>query len=209
MASTNVFHWLDGRGWLVLSGGVDEDIRATAINRMAADGALAVMAIDQQSDQLLIDLEDMAAPAGYWVDPTTDEDVVVLDKLTDAGLVVITGEGTPQSARAYLSGAPLEGLQSAYERGAVILLEGVIATLFGTWILDGEARDGLEWLEGGVALVIDDSQEHLIREFLAETPTAIVIGVKPGSAIVFGPDGEIETWGAGEVVIRLGSAYSG
>ena len=207
MPAANVFRWIDGRGWLIFSGGENDDIRASAFNRSAADGGLAVFGIGLPSDQLLIDLEDMGAPAGYMVDPVADEDPVVLDKLTSAGVVIVTGARSGREARGNLIGAPLEGMQTAYESGAVILVEGAAISAFGSWMIDGDIRDGLEWLEG-TALVINGEQEEGVVRLLQETPQAVVVGIKPGSAIAFGPDGQIEIWGAREIVVRLGSAYS-
>jgi hypothetical protein len=207
MPAANVFRWLDGRGWLIFSGGENDDIRASALNRTSADGALALFGIGLASDQLLIDLEDMGAPAGYMVDPAADEDAVILDKLIGAGLVFVTGAKSAREARANLIGAALEGMQTAYESGAVILVEGEAIAAFGTWMIDGEVRDGLEWVDGA-ALVIGGEQEDGVIQLLQATPAAVVVGIKPGSALAFGPDGQIEIWGEREIIVRLGSAYS-
>lgn len=207
MPKAAVFSWLDGRGWLILSGSANDDIRASAINRTAADGGLAVLGIGLATDQLLIDLEDMGAPAGYVVDPAADEDPVILDKLTGASVILVTGAQSGREARANLSGAPISGMQTAYENGAVILLEGAAATAVGAWIIDGDVRDGLKWLES--AAVVVGNQESPVSQLLSETPTAVAVVIQPGSAMAFGPDGQIEVWGAGEVAVRLGSAYGG
>jgi hypothetical protein len=42
---------------------------------------------------------------------------------------------------------------------------------------------------------------------LRDYPDAIAIGIGPGSALVLGPNGEVETWGKQQVTISLGPGY--
>ncbi|MDZ4768652.1 MAG: hypothetical protein SGJ24_05950 [Chloroflexota bacterium] len=207
MPDASVFHWLDGNGWLVFSGGADDDVRASAFNRAAADGGLAVIALGGGDEAILADLQDLGAPSSYLVDPTADSDAVLLDKLGTASIVVVTGADTMRAARAALAGAPIEGIQIAYDQGAIVLIEGAAIGIFGGWSVEETLRDGLDWLEG-VALMVQGSDDSVARELLLTTPNAIVVAVEPGSAIAFAADGVVETWGEREVVVRLGSGFA-
>jgi hypothetical protein len=85
--------------------------------------------------------------------------------------------------------------------------------VFGAWVAakSGELLSGLNWLENGLILpgltVLADSE--LARRILREETLAIAIGIGSGSALALGPDGEVETWGAKQVAIALGSNYGG
>ena len=68
MPSQSVFNWRDGRGWLIFAGGWDDDIRALALARDAADGGVACVALSGDSDELLDDISDLGAPSGFIVD---------------------------------------------------------------------------------------------------------------------------------------------
>ncbi|HVU11385.1 MAG TPA: hypothetical protein VHD90_08910, partial [Phototrophicaceae bacterium] len=198
MPSSNVFHWLDGRGWLIFSGDADDDIRALALGRAAADGAVACISLSGDPDQLLDDISDLGAPSGYLVDVLGEDDQTLRDKLAQAGMVIITGGESPLDVRGALYGVALEGIQAAYQNGAIILLENFAATAFSTWIMDEEIEDGLKWLDGA-AVFMDGSAAEQAKPIFAEHPEAVAVAIQPGSALAFGPDGEIQAWGRREV----------
>jgi hypothetical protein len=209
----NVFRWLDGRGWLVLAGGGETgDIRAQALGRAAADGGLACISL-KGDPNLLEDLEDLGAPSGYLVDLNTEDDQTIHDRLAEAGIIVIDSAASVKEARSLLRGAPIEGIQQAFEHGAVVLAEGITAAAFGGWLLlsGGEVTEGLEWLENALVaapqLAIPDLATYA-RPVLLAQPSAIAVGIGQGSALALGPDSEVETWGEKRVTIALGTAYS-
>lgn len=211
MPAQNVFRWLDGRGWLVLAGGGETgDIRAQALGRASADGGLACISL-KGDPALLDDLEDLGAPSGYLVDLNTEDDKTIHDRLAEAGIIVIDSAASVKEARSSLRGAPIEGIQQAFENGAVVLVEGVTAAAFGGWLLlpGGEVTEGLEWLENAlVAPAIVDLAAYAYPALLAQ-PSAIAVGIGQGSALALGPDGEVETWGEKRVTVALGASYTG
>ncbi len=207
MPVQSVFHWLDGRGWLVFSGGQDDEIRALALGRVAADGGVACVALSGDPDALLDDIADLGAPSGYVVDVFGDDDQTLRDKLAQAGMVIVTGGVDPVDARGALHGAALEGIESAYSNGAVVLLEGYSASAFGSWIVDGEVKPGLDWLEGAAVLTGVDNAASYAKPIFEAQPSAIAVAIMQGTALALGPDGQIETWGGREATIALGPAY--
>ncbi len=208
MPSQTVFHWLDGRGWLVFSGGESDEGRATALGRMAADGGVACVSFADDPDYLLDDLADLGSPPAYLVDVFGEDDQTVHDQLAQAGMIVVEGGASALEIRGALRGPALEGMQAAYENGALILLEGTGAAAFAAWLLEDEAVEaGLEWLIGALVLVGVRNAAPDAKPVLDTQPTAIAVAVMSGSALALGPDGEIETWGQSEVTVALGAAY--
>jgi hypothetical protein len=205
MPRASVFRWIDGRGWIVLSGGADDDVRALAINRSSADGGIAVIALDGTGEQLSDDLGDMGAPSSYVVDVFTEDDEALENKLGEAGVIVVSSAASANEARSALRGAALAGLHHAYANGAVILLEGAVAAAFGSWI--APAGEGLEWVEGALVLIGVDDTAARVKPVFDVQPAAVALAIEAGSALALGPDGQIEPWGRGQVTVALGSAY--
>ena len=94
MTGNQIFSWIDGEGWLILSGGADAlgEVRATALTRMRAEGGVAYVGLDEQVDENLIDdFGDLGAPTGYLVDVMTEDDDAIREQIRAAALVVIPG----------------------------------------------------------------------------------------------------------------------
>lgn len=214
MPTKNVFRWPDGRGWLILSGGNDQDdeIRAVAIARTAADGGIAYLTMNsnvESAERTLEDMEDLGAPSGYLVDLNSEDDPTITAKLGEAGMVLIESAESATDARSALLGAAIDGIQAAFENGAVILVEGLSAQALGAWVVksDGQLTAGLNWLEGALIAPGVTQAAAWGREILLDQPLAFVVGIGFGSALALGPDGQVEIWGKGEVAIALGRNF--
>lgn len=217
MASNSVFRWQDGRGWLVLSGGHDDDdeIRARALERMAADGGLAYVAMGtadaEVAERILDDMVDLGAPSGYLVDVLSEDDDSIYARLADAGMIVLGNAADVLTMRTNLHDAVLRGILAAFENGALILAEGNGAAVLAAWILapNGQAEAGIGWLENSLVIpaITSVKDEPRAKAFLLAEPAGIAIGIGVGSALAFGPDGELEPWGKREVTIALGARY--
>jgi hypothetical protein len=211
MPIRSVFQWPDGRGWIILSGGHDpgSEIRAFAIGRAAADGAVAIMVMGsggESAERILDDVEDLGAPSGYLVDAASEDDATVTAKLADAGMILIEEGESAAETKSALLGAAVEGIRAAYQNGAVVLAEGMSAQALGGWIVrdDGQLTAGLGWLAGGLIAPSVTSAAQWGHDLLLEHPLAYVVGIGAGSALALGPDGQVETWGKGEVSVALG-----
>ena len=207
MPAQSVFRWLDGRGWLVFSGGSDDDVRATALGRAAADGGVACVALSGDPDHLLDDIVDLGAPSGYIVDVFGEDDQSLREKLVEAGMVIVVGGGSVSEVRSALQGVALEGIQAAYENGAVILLEGFSAVAFSAWLVSETVESGLSWLETGAVVTGVTNAASDAKPIFEAHGDAVAVAIQPGSALALGPDGQVETWGRREVTIALGPAY--
>lgn len=214
MAFNNVLRWCDGRGWLVFSGAVGSDaIRAAALGRASADGGLALvcMGSPERCEQALDDLEDLGAPSGFLVDVLSEADDTIRERLSEAGIIVVIGVDDALAVRSALLGAASDGIMAAFANGALILLEGWAAAAAGAWLVtaEGESLAGLSWLQAATVIpgAASVSDYPPARSALISHPESVAVSIGGGSALVLGPDGEVEIWGQRQVSIVLGSDY--
>jgi hypothetical protein len=217
MTRNSVFRWPTGRGWLILSGGNDSTsaIRAQAINHIDADGHVVYIAFgqDEAAEAALTDMESLGAPSGYLLDVMAEDDESLHARLADSSMIVIVGDETTDSytIRSGLVGAAQRGIQQAFAQGAVILVEGNAAQVFGQWSLNPEYKlvPALEWLENTIVIAGKESVAEApgVRTALYDQPEAVALGLMPGSGLAFGPDGELQPWGEQKVSVALGRAY--
>lgn len=216
MPTNNVFRWLDGRGWLILSGGdtASDEIRAVALARAAADGGIAYVTVSgnaEVGERVLEDMEDLGAPSGFLVNATTEDDQTLQNRIAEAGMVVIEGNTNAETARSVLLGAAVDGIQKAYENGAVILAERSSAMAFGGWLVreSGDLVAGLEWVEAALIAPGIETVTDWARPLLQTQPAAFAVGIGVGSALALGSAGQVEILGQKQVSIALGSGFVG
>lgn len=216
MMNPGTLRYLAGRGWLIFSGGDDagSEIRAHALTRAKTYGVTAYISLaDDGGDSLMDDLEDLGARTGYFIDPAYDDPEDIEERLSTASMIVIQPGSSIDELYEALQGAAESGIRQAYERGAVILFEGLAGNLFGRWIIsdEGDLVDGFDWVKdafiepesGG----IEDSRA--VQAVLEEFEDVIAINIAVGSALVLGAEGRIEIWGdPPQVTISLGRRYS-
>ena len=209
MPQANVIRWHDGAGWLVLSGGdtsATGDIEADALAHVIAGEPMAYVwaAGDvEAADQHLAELEDLGAPTGYLVDVLTEDDATLRQQLADAGLILVGDGPNIEGLRSGLLGAALDGIGSAFERGAVVLGIGQGAAMLGSF-MTGQA--GIGWVDGAAVMphYEQDGAPTRLRELVQQHPDAYGLGIATGSALALGPAGQVEAWGAGKVTVTLG-----
>jgi hypothetical protein len=214
MANSSIFRWIDGRGWLILAPGDkgNSDIRAQAVQRVSADGALACALVNGDAtlaDRLLEDLEDLGAPSGYLVDLVTEDDETIEARLSDAGLIVVESGRDMATVQSALSAAAERGMRRAYEQGAVVLIEGFSAIYFGQLALleKGILADGLGWLKQSLIVPTAYNLSQLIKPLLDPRPDHFGIGIGVNTALALGPDGQIEVWNEQNIAVVLGKDY--
>ncbi len=217
MPTANIFTWKDGRGWLILSGGGVEgsDPEAQALAKIPAGDPVAYIfaASDiEAGDQHLAALEDAGAPVGYLLDVTTEDDATIRAQLTEAGMILL-GDGPNVAAlRGGLVGAAAEAMQSAFDEGAVVFGIGAGAAVLGAYFVtvQGDVRPGFGWLANAIILPMGETfplEGAKIQKLLTEHPECFVIALGDESALAFGPDGQVESWGERRLGVTLGKAY--
>lgn len=203
--------WLESNGWLVLSGAADRrsEIRAQALSRANADGAIAYISLaGDMGDALMDDLAELGAPTGYLVDLADSDNNAIHERLRAAGMIVIEpGEDLRQLKR-LMSQTVAHALKEALNHGALILFEGLAATLAGEYIVQSSGMaKGLKfvrnvYIASDVSSVLETQAAQKV--YLAQ-PEAALIAIDRGAALVLGPNQHIETWGRPQIVFRLGS----
>ena len=213
--SDSTLQYMSGRGWLILSGGntAGSPIRADALARAKSYGITAyISTADDSGDALLDDMEDLGARSGYFIDPEYDDADDIVEEIKTASLVIVEVGSSLDSLYKMLKGAALEGIRQAYERGAVVLIEGLAVNLFGRWIItdEGEIMDGFDWIKNAFIEPQSTGAEdsRAVRAVLNEIADAVAINIDSGSALALGPDSAIEVWGEEKkVTISLGRKY--
>lgn len=211
MGQNAVLRWQDGPGWLVFSAGHSDEIRALALGVAAADGGIAIVVLGAAGDQVLQDINDLGGPTAYLVDILTEDDTTIRQKLGEGSVILITGDADLSDLRSALYGAAESGIRDAYHNGAVVLVEGRSSMLFGAWVLlgDGELVAGFEWLESALIMpsVGSIADAPKARAVLDQQPSAIAVGLGPGSGVALGPYNQVEPWGNRQITIALGRDY--
>jgi hypothetical protein len=213
MSKNQILSWVDGPGWLVLSGGPVSlgTVRAAALTRIAVEGSVAYIGLNEHDNEDLIeDMGELGAPTGYLVNVMAEDDETVRKQLIDAALIVVPGNFDPATLRGGLLGAAMDGIEAAFKRGSVILIEGNATMLFGKVVQtdSGKLLEGLNWVRNAliVPAITSISESPQARDLLASKQAGIAIGIGVGSALVLGPDAGLELWGQQQVTIALGAA---
>ena len=212
MESAIPIRWHASNGWIVLSGSADRlsDIRASALSRYHADGAIAYISfLDDLGDALMDDMAELGAPTGYLVDLDETDNNAIYERITGAGMIVIEANQADERLIRQMSGTALHAMKEVLSRGAVILFEGAAAALAGEHVrtTDGNISKGLSLVENVMFApdVSSIAEDEAARSAHDELPDAIIIGLAPGSALVLGPEQQIETWGKQQVTLFLGN----
>lgn len=211
---SEILNWLDGRGVLLLSGGhtAGSPIRAVALSKSKEYGAVAyISTADDKGDALMDDMVDLGARTGYFIDPLYDSPETIIEQLETASLIVLESGDTIDEMYEVLQGAVQEGVQQAYERGALVLIEGLAVNLFGRWVIGdkGDMRDGLNWVRDAFiepqSAGIADSRA--VQAVMQQIPQALAINITAGSGLALGENRSVEILGEREVTISLGKHY--
>lgn len=206
--------WHESGGWIVLSGRADplSEIRALALSRHSAGGAVAYIAPDDEgADALLEDMAELGAPAGYLVNLAGGDNNEIYERLSAAGMIVISAEQISVRFWQLATHTVSHALREALNRGAVILFENVASGLAGDYAIGagGEIAPGLKLVGNALFLphvdsIVGDAHASAARRDL---PEAVLIGLEEGAALVLGPDQRMETWGEGRVTISLSAPH--
>ena len=214
MSESLPFQWFESNGWLVLSGSADNlsDIRAQALSRVNAEGAVAYISLlEDKGDALLEDMADLGAPTGYLVDLDDDDNNAIYERLSTASMIVIEPTPNVEMLKKKMSQTVVQAIKETLQRGSLVLLEGVASNLAGEHIVSesGIVANGLKlvdnvFISSDVASIVED---HDAQKIFLVAPETVFIGIQSGSALVLGPNRHVETWGENQVTISLGSTF--
>lgn len=215
------FRWHAGTGWLVLTGGGDweanetGDIDTAVLGWANLDQPIAVLPTaggsTAEHEALLDYYADLGGPHGYIV-PIFDAGGAQMAQscrmLEEAGLIYIgDGPDVLNLARVLRSSPALKAMARAFEAGAVILGVGAGAVPLGAWIADPDdperAEPGWGWLPNAAIEPHFTRTEaaQSLQSLLALHPGCLGLGIPAGSALAFGPDGQLENIGPEQVTV--------
>ncbi|HEY75517.1 MAG TPA: type 1 glutamine amidotransferase-like domain-containing protein [Thermoflexia bacterium] len=217
MTKAGPLRWATGAGWLVLMGG--EEVPEASDRLLArADFSRPIAILPTASgsaawgERLLDEYADLGGPRGYVVPVFTPADAQEEENerlLAEAGLILLE-DGDGITLARVLRGTPaLYGVAEAFARGATIVGVGAGAAPLGEWVLavnegpDPVGEQGWGWIRGGVVIprFRDAEQEPQLRRVLRRWPGMLGLGIPDGVALALGPDGQVETWGEGNVTV--------
>jgi len=195
------FSWQDSPGWLVLSGSADplSEIRARALSRYSASGAIAHISLAADSgDAIMDDMAELGAPTGYLVDLEELDNNTIYERLSQAAMIVLEAGPAPLELLRLLRTTAIHALKAALRRGALLFFEGAAAAIAGQHVLlpDGEIASGLNFVSGALVHCGGAPAGPL-------PPGAVGIRLAPGAALALGPAGQVETWGEPAITLRL------
>ena len=225
MTTAGPLKWRTGDGWLVLICGSSDGWRATeAIDRAAIAAVCDEAPIafvpaagcpPDYGESFLARYAGLDAPRGYIVpiqDPASARDPANARRLAHAGLIYV-GDGDTQRLLATMAGTPaLDALAAAFATGAVIIGAGAGALALAAWGWTSDAGigalKGWGWLPQAL-LAAHYAQERAdgFHAALREHPDLLGIGVPDDVALALGPDGEVATWGRGQITVTLGPKF--
>lgn len=219
MPQVNIFQWREGAGWFVLSGGgaweSDDNlsIQAHILGRTISQGPIAYIwaASDiETADRHMDLLSDLGARTGYLVDILTEQDDVLLQQLSEAGVIILGDGSNPEILREALVGVGQRGIEEAYRRGATIFAVGQSATMMGAYhVQDSQLVPGFNWLSNAILMPeYTAGRADELRDVVHQAPNSFGLGMGQGAALALGPYGEVEVWGNAAITVSLGQGYS-
>lgn len=212
MRDITPFNWHASSGWIVLSGSADalSEVRARALSRCDASGAIAYISFaGDMGDALMDDMAELGATSGYLVDLDEHDSNEIYERLSGAAMIVVEADVPSDGLARLLRQTAIHAMKDALNRGGLILLEAAAAATAGDYLVESSTK-----ISAGLGLVQntlvaaephDTVDNESLRSLRLQMPDTTFIGLAPGSALVLGPEGAIETWGERQVSISLGN----
>ncbi|MBN1487791.1 MAG: Type 1 glutamine amidotransferase-like domain-containing protein [Anaerolineae bacterium] len=221
MTQQGPLHWLDGEGWIILSGGGqwqrgETDIVDAQILSVAnLDRPMVVIVSDgdqTEAEGLLEHYMLLGGPTGEAFalkDMTRQQfqDPGIVSLIAEAGILYIGG-GQPLNLVQALWNTPLlRQIVHSFStfQGLMVVGDGEGAAALGTWFTNPQNRQqlnpGLNFLHNIIAIPHFTSTEETldIREALKARPGHLALGIPNGMALALGPQGQVESWGTGQI----------
>lgn len=222
MTQTQLFQRRAGSGWLVISGGGEfaGEFNLEILGQVFSGAVshnpfvyIGAAGSSEDADAVLDAIADIGGRTGYVVDIITEDDETLWEQIAETGIVIIGDGGQDERLASGLQGAALEAISAAYENGATVFGHGVGGLVLAAWWIGKQkAQAGFGWLEKAVVVINKDEETapeiDLFHQFLSDHPDLFGFIMKPGAAVAFAPDGNLEVWGNKEVTIALGKNFA-
>ena len=213
--------WLDGEGWLILSGGGDpasgvtDAVDAQVLSLVNLDRPMVVLL----SDGSKVDAEDilehyvaLGGPGGeaFTLRSLTRDHLGsprLIRLLEEAGTLYLGGENAFALVHALRGTPALESILQGYStmQGLTIVGASAGASTLGTWMVGPPPHrvpvKGLDWVMPTLIVPHFTSTEDCpaLRSLPAAGQFILGLGIPDGVALALGPAGQVEMWGDGQV----------
>ncbi len=213
--------WVDGNGWLILSGGgalgrgERDAVTAGVLSRANLDRPCVVLLSEgepEDAEALLDHYTALGGPVGeaYLLSDMTQQELegpAFLTLLAEAGILHLEGPDALNLARRLQQTAALEAIVKGFAtlQGLIIVGAAGGAAALGAWVTSASAltleAPGLNFLQTAIVTAPFTSTEDAVglRRQLAAHPGFIGLGIPERVALALGPQGQVETLGQGEV----------
>jgi len=221
MPQRGPLQWIDGEGWLILSGGGDwrkgetDAIDAHILSIANLDRPMVVLLSEDDQESGHSILEHYAALGGPGGEILTlgGAQRQALNKprflslIAEAGILYLGGAEPWILARSLQNTLALAQILKGYGTLQELLIVGADggAAALGAWI----AKPGPEIVAApGLGLVrtaiiaphfANTREDSTLRSQLQLHPSFVGLGIPCGAALALGPQGQVETWGQGEI----------
>lgn len=221
MPQRGPLQWVDGDGWLILSGGGDwehgetDAVDANILAIANLDRPMIVLLSERERDTGHRILEHYAAlggPGGEVLALDSRQRQTLyeprfLEWVAEAGILYLGGKEPWVLTRSLQNTAALAQILKGYGTLQGLLIVGVNAgaAALGAWIAGPGQQamtvPGLGLLRSAiVAPQFTTTQEASdLRTQLQRHPGFLGLGIPCGAALALGPQGQVETWGQGEI----------
>lgn len=215
--------WVEGSGWIVLAGGGSiargelDLITARVLTLANLDRPLVVLHAGEhpeeaEAEALVDHYTALGGPGGEafvvsGMSRSQMDDPDFLSLLTEAGILHLSGEDPHALTRALHNTQALKRIVLGFAtlQGLIIVGSGGGAEALGAWIPHPEEPSGevtgLNFLRTAIVAphFTRTEEAEALHRLLHRRPGFIGLGIPDGTALGLGPEGEVETWGVGEV----------
>lgn len=213
--------WIDGEGWLVTLGGgyfdkgETDEVDAQLLSVSNLDRPMIVLLAEgprKEADAILDHYVGLGGPSGeaMTLESMSREQLQspqFLSLLSEAGILYLGGENCLPLIRNLYKTRAFDQIRQGFNslQGLSIIAAGGEVSTFGTWAF-GPAPDygqlnGFNYLENTVLVPHFTSTEAspILRQLSQIGPQLLGLGIPDSTALAFGPRGQVETWGSGQV----------
>ena len=221
--------WIDGNGWLVLSGsdthcaGLTGEVDARLLTVANLDRPLVVLLSEGERSEAEAVVQHFVAlggpaGAGFILADLTARDLErgELPELLGAAGILYLGGNSPLALVEQLRPSPLlKGMVRGFAtlQGLLIVGAGEVGRALGAWFVDSDDQlvTGLNFLRSAIIAphFTGSAQAMELQRVLQARPGFVGLGIPRGTALALGPRGQVQSWGSGEVTAVVRKAVSG
>jgi hypothetical protein len=232
MPQKGPLRWLDGEGWIVLSGGGDwrrgetDQVDAQLLSVANLDRPMVVLTAEGDrlaAERVLEHFTLLGGPGGaaYSLAEMTREQLDTPDLITllqEAGILYLGGENPLPLVRNLYNTQALRYIVEGFStlQGLTLMGSAAGAAALGRWVVTPEPPYqrvmGMGFLMSAVvAPHFTRTEDSVVMRGLSQIGDDIIgLGVPDGTALALGPAGQVEMWGEGQVtaVVNAGDVES-